>query len=187
MSRFIAKYAKYGHGIRAGRYMVLADGQRQELTKELFVRFNRAVPTEEEQNLGIASLQHAGLPHDRDTEEHFSPRSRISGFDTEAAQEMYGWTDGEREIVETVLRNSSNYGVEFIEVTEKPVAQPWPTYDSMDDVKQILQAAELIGVPLEDVIKYEKANRNSDLIVTELEYALASGDPEAEEVLVIQA
>lgn len=165
--------------------MILADGQRQELKKDLFVRFNRSIPTEEEQNLGIASFNHPGLPHDRDTEEHFSPRSRISGYDTEAAQGMYGWTDKDRELVEFVLRNSDHYGVEFMEVTDQPAAKPWPTYDEMDSVKDILAAAKLIGVPLEDIVKYEKANRNSALIVNELEYVLESSDP-VDEARVIQ-
>ena len=186
MARFIAKYAKYGHGIRTGRYMVLADGQRQELTKELFVRFNISTPTEDEVSLGITSFNHTGLPHDRDTEEHLSPRSRISGFDTIAAQETYGWTDEEREVVETTLRKSDAYGAEFMEVTEAPAGKPWPTYDGMDSVKDILSAAKLIGIPLEDIIAYEKANRNAALIVNELEYVLENLAPE-DEVLVLQA
>ena len=186
MAKFIAKFGKYRHGIRTGRSMVLADGQRQELTKDLMARFDISVVTQEEQELGIRSFVHAGLPEDRDTNEHFSPRSRISGFDSERAQVMYGWTDDERELVEYTLRNSPHYGDEFMEVTPQPAEKPWPTYDDVSDPDKIVEVALAIGIPLEDVIAYELENRKSAPVIDAL-YDALNPEEEAEDVLLIEA
>lgn len=188
MARFVAKYAKYRHGVRTGRFMVLGDGQRQELAKELFAKFERSVPREDEIKIAITQLQHTGLPIDKDTEEHFSPRSRISGFDSEAAQERYGWTDEERELVEQVLRSSDAYGREFLEVGDEVYssAKPWQNYDNITDAFTIVDLVKLTGVPVEQVIAYEKHNANREDVLEALE-RYRKGDKDDEEVVVIQA
>lgn len=168
MARFVAKYAGYRHGVRTGRFMVLADGQRQELSKDLVAKFARGVATEDEIQLAVVSLNHNGLPHDRDTEEHFSPRSRISAFDTQQAQVANGWTDEERELVEYTLRNSPHNGVEFIEVTEAPVTgKPWATYDSTEPWL-VAEIAAMVRVPLEQVAAYERAHQNRPEVLASL-------------------
>lgn len=167
MARFIAKYAKYRHGVRTGRFMVLADGQRQELSKELFAKFETQVPTSEERDIGMKAFKFLGLPEDRDTNEHVSPRGRISGFDSEAAQQEFDWTDEEREIVESVLRKSYAYGDEFIEITKQPAEKPWPKYDETP-VELIVQIAASIGADLEEVARYESENANREEVLTAL-------------------
>ncbi len=159
MARFVAKYAKYRHGIRKGEFMVLADGQRQELSKELFAKFDRGILTDAEENIGITGLRHHGLPIDRDTEEHYSPRSRLSGFDTDKAALESGWSDKDKELVEYVLRNSDSYGIEFIELTKPKARKPWATYDDMA-ASQIVSVARDIGFPLVDVLAYEEQNQD---------------------------
>jgi len=187
VARFVAKYAKYRHGVRTGRFMILADGQRQELSKELFAKFDRAGISEEEQNLGISSFIHNGLPEDKDTNEHFSPRSRISVFDSQRAQEMNGWTDEEREIVEMVLRNSPEYGRELIEITPKPVDKPWPAYDEATDPQQIVSIAKSIGISLEQVAEYERQNANREKVIKAVEAAQAFSEEEDGPEVVIEA
>jgi hypothetical protein len=167
MARFIAKYARYRHGVRTGRFMVLQDGQRQELSKDLFCKFETYVPTDEERELGLETFSFLGLPEDRDTNAPVSPRNRISGFDSVVAQRDLDWTDEEREIVETALRNSFAYGDEFIEVTQKAAAKPWPMYDSADP-ETILTIALSIGADLDEVYRYESENANREEVLKAL-------------------
>jgi len=180
MARFIAKYAKYRHGVRTGRFMVLNDGQRQELSKELFAKFEVQVPTPDEKEIGMKVFQFHGLPEDRDTNEHVSPRNRISGLDTEDAQREFDWTDEEREIVESVLRNSYAFGDEFIEITALPAPVPWPTYDTTP-VEKILDIEVAIGADLEEIARYEAENQNREAVL-----AILSGPvPEVEDDSVL--
>lgn len=169
MARFAAKFGQYRHGIRNGRWMVLEDGQRQELTKELIAVFRRGILTEDEMQQAIRGMVYNGLPIDRDTEEHFTPRPRISGFDSFESQNFFGWTDQERELVEHVLRTSPMNGQEFIELTSAPAAKPWPAYDELGNAEQILSIAKSIGVSLDDVVKYERENQNREEILEVLE------------------
>lgn len=173
--RFVAKYANFSHSVRPGRFMVLADGQHQELVRELFVQFQPGATTlnEDEVKFGIENLNHTGLPIDKNTNQHFSPRSRISGFDTVKAQEAQGWTDEERELVEQKLLTSPYYGQDFVRIDEAPVAKPWATYDTTPGEKVIALAQDL-GIALADVLAYEKANRNDDGLVYLLERKIDS-------------
>lgn len=172
MARFIAKYAKYRHGVRTGRFMVLEDGQRQELSKELFAKFEVADAKPEEREFGAQVFKFAGLPEDRDTNEHVRPHYRVAGFDSEKAKEMYGWTDEEHDIVVNVLRNSPANGDEFIEVTPVKAPLPWPTYDSLTSAKKIVELASSIGVSLDDVLAYERQNANRDEVIDAIDAAL---------------
>lgn len=184
MARFLAKHANYGHGVQTGSWMVLKDGQRQEVKKHLHAKFSKAGVSPEEQEIGIREFVHNGLPEDRDTEQLYSPRNRISVFDTLIAQAHHGWTDQEREIVELALRNSPHYGMEFIEVTKPPVPKPWPTYDETTDVVGIANA---IGVPLADVLAYELENLNREDFVRTLMEAINGPNEEEEDLLTITA
>lgn len=161
MARFIAKYPRYRHGVRTGRFMVLQDGQRQELSRELFAKFDTRVPTSEERDLGMKAFRFTGLPEDRDLNEHVSPRGRISGFDSREAQEQLDWSDQDREIVEAALRNSYAIDDEFIEITQQPAEKPWPKYDETP-VEMIAQIAASIGADLEEVARYESENLNRE-------------------------
>lgn len=166
MARFAAKFANYTHGVRTGRWMVLSDGQRQENTKHLQAKFRRGVLSEEEENVAIAGLNHTGRPIDQDTSEHVSPRSRISGFDSVEAQEFNGWTDEERELVENTLRTSPFNGIEFLELDSVAAKKPWPSYDNTP-ADLIADYVQMTGVPLEQVLQYERENANRpDVIET---------------------
>jgi hypothetical protein len=184
VARFAARHANYGHGIREGRYSVLKDGQRHELQKGLFAQFRRGLLTEQEENVAIAGLTHLGLPIDRDTEEHFSPRSRISGFDTVIAQEENYWTDEERELVEETLRKSPHLNQAFIELAAAKAEKPWPLYDNAPDAQTIVDMAELAGIPFESVAAYERENQNRPEVLAALS---GQRDEDEDEVVLIEA
>lgn len=178
--RFVSKYLNYAHSVRPGRFMVLQDGQRQELTRELFVEFVPAprILSEDEIEFGIKNLNHHGLPIDRNTETHFSPRHRLSGFDTVEAALQQDWTDEERQIVEQSLLSSPHFGQDFLQLPEAPVEKPWATYDTTPGQKVIGLARDL-GIDLEQVLAYEKQNRNDAGLVYLLEQEIAAA-PEAD-------
>lgn len=182
--RFAAKYANYGHGVRTGRWMTLADGQRQEITKHLQVKFRRGILTEEEENVAIASLVHTGLPIDNDTNTLFSPRSRISGFDSKVSQEFEGWTDEERELVEQWLLKSPHINDEFIALTAPAAKKPWPTYDNTP-VDALAELVRFTGIPVEQVLEYERQNANRPEVIEAL--LDAGAEDEDESPVVIQA
>ena len=188
--RFAAKYKNYSHGVRVGRFMVLADGQHQELTKELRAVFAPAakILTEPEIKIATDGLNHTGLPIDKNTNQHFSPRSRISGFDSVEAQEANGWTDDERELVEQVLLKSGDRGRDFMLLEDAPVlaSKPWSTYDGTPGEK-VVELAKALEVPLAQVLAYEKANRNDAGLVYVLERELVTPAVEADTAVVIEA
>lgn len=175
--RFAAKYKNYSHGVRVGRFMVLADGQHQELSRELRAVFMPAaqILTEPEVLIATDGLNHTGLPIDKNTNQHFSPRSRISGFDTVMAQEANGWTDEERELVEKTLLESGERNRDFILLEDAAVSsgKPWSTYDSTPG-ERVVGLAQELGIPLGEVLAYEKANRNDAGLVYLMERALAA-------------
>jgi len=182
MARFVSRFGKYRHGARRGRYMVLADGQRQELQAELYAIFQpgRNILTEQEIQFGIKSMVHKGLPFDRDNEEIFSPRSRISGFDSLQAQDQYDWSDEEREIVETALRKSPHFGADHLELIPAPVAAPWQTYD-VDGVETIILVAKATGM-VDESLAYERENANRLEVIEAL-----TAEPETEPTVVVDA
>jgi hypothetical protein len=166
--------------------MVLADGQRQEMTRELFVQFQPGILTEPEIGVATEGLNHTGLPIDKNTNQHFSPRSRISGFDTVEAQEAQGWTDEERELVEQKLLTSPYIGLDFIRLDEAQATfgAPWATYDTTPGEKVVGLARDL-GISMADVLAYERANRNDAGLVYLLERELATPAEEANDAAVV--
>lgn len=184
--RFVAKYKNFTHGVRKGRHMILADGQRQELTRDLICVFQPAASllTEEEIKFGIDNLNHTGLPIDKNTNQHFSPRSRLSGYDTVLAAEANEWTPEELALVEKTLMESPDNGRDFMQLAEAPVEKPWSTYDTISGEK-IIPLAKEMGLSLERVLAYEKANRNDAGLVFLLERELAAPVEEANDAAVV--
>ncbi len=181
MARFASRFAVYKHGARNGREMVLADGQRQTLVRELFIEFDQNTLNNEERQFAVDNMVHKGLPIDRDTEEHYSAWSRISGFDSHDAAARLDWSDEEREIVEQALRNSIHYGSDHIELIPVPAALPWATYESIESVEELVSIAKAIGA-VESAIKYELENRNRPEVLAALR-----DEPVEEDEVVLDA
>ena len=187
MARFVAKYEKYRHGVQSGRATTLVDGQQHIIEKHISAVFRKGMGflTEDEIQFGIQNLNHTGLPIDNNTSTLVSPRHRLGGFDSVLAQAENRWTDEERELVEKTLRESPYRGRDFIEIPAAPVLKPWATYDTTP-AKEIASVAKTVGVPLEDVLAYETANRNDKTVVFLIEDAIANAsDEEKEEAPVV--
>lgn len=160
MARFASKFLNYKHGIRNGRWVV-EDGLQREVTREILAEFKPNILTEPEIQQAIVGMTHRGRPVDRNTEELFSPRHRISGLDTELMQAELQLTDEERELVEKRLRESQHFGQDHIELIPEPAVIPWANYDELG-IEQILVVIDAIKVPVEDVIAYELEHQNRE-------------------------
>jgi hypothetical protein len=153
--------------------MVLANGKEQVLEKHLEAVFLPApqVISEDEIKFALDNLVFNGLPIDKNTNSFASPRIRLSAYDTERAQKENGWTDEEREVVESALRSSEVYGMDFVEIPAARVQKPWATYDETP-VAKIIGLAEAVGISLDEVLAYEKQNQGRDSVMFLLEDAL---------------
>ena len=176
MARFASRFGKYSHGVRNARLTVSGydpTGReiKQEIVRELMAVFTpaRQILTEHEIQIAIKDMVHKGLPQDRDTEELFSPRSRISGFDSFRAQDENNWTDEERELVEETLRKSHHFGTDHIELIPEPAVRPWPTFDT-DDPELIVAIARATG-QVEAALAYERENQSRTDLIESLEEA----------------
>lgn len=104
-------------------------------------------------------------------------RVYIGSFDTDKIQREKGFDDDTRLAMEEWLHRHADYGIRFVEA-EPPLAisgKPWATYDETHHF-QVPKIAKQIGVPLEDVLEYEKRNKNRQSIVQALEAEI--GDAE---------
>ena len=176
--RFASRFGNYRHGARAARNQLLghnpSGGAITTLTvPELSAGFVEAkfVLTEPEIQVAMRALPHRGLPIDQDTNEHATPRPRISGFDSFQAQAQNGWTDEEREIVEQALLSSPHLGTDHILLEAVKAQKPWPTYDE-DSPEQIVLIARAIGL-VDEAITYERENAARTEVLVEL----AAGEP----------
>lgn len=171
--RYASRHRNFRHGARVGESMVLANGKEQVIEKHLAAKFVPAeqILTEDEIKFALDNLVFPGLPIDKNTNSHASPRIRLSGFDTETAQTENGWTDEERSIVEDALRGSPDLGMGFIELPKARVQKPWATYDETP-IANLIGLTEAVGVSLNYVLAYERQNQNRDSVVFLLEDAL---------------
>ncbi len=193
MARFVSRFRNYRHGIQNGRMMVLADGQHQELKPEIVAAFKPAsqILSEEEIQFGVENLNHKGLPIDRDRNVSFSPRSRISGFDSEEFAREMGYSDEEHDLIVQVLRDSRRNGIAFLELPTSGgsrLEKPWKTYEQTP-VRDVVKVAQAAGLDFADVLTYEKVNRNDPTVVLLLEDAIANlpKEEKGEEEVVIEA
>ena len=114
---------------------------------------------------------------------------RISWFDTDEEAMIRGWTAEQKAEVERVLVKMQHPEL-FLRV-EAPVSNaPWPNYESTrgggrgkTNAGAIIETAREIGVPLAEVLEYERKTRNRGDIVLALEEALLE-DPEPVEETV---
>lgn len=100
------------------------------------------------------------------------PRSCLSVFDTEWAQEEYGWTDEERKFAEQkLLTLPGRLGNEYIQVEVRKTALPWPSYKTFNSPERIVSFMREGGVDPEIVLTYERENLNREDVLDAVENA----------------
>ncbi len=168
MARFVSKHRNYSHGVRGNRQERLGhDGKMIPSLRALEAKFSPDLITDEEVALGEQSFTHTGLPEDRDTEMLYSPRSRLSVFDSQVASVQLDWTEDEEALVVKTLRESDRNGLEFIEVGVTLPSEPWKGYDEQG-LQKIIEIARALD-SAEEAIAYEKRTQNRSYLIEELE------------------
>jgi hypothetical protein len=90
-------------------------------------------------------------------------------YDTEVAQQVEGWTDEEREIVEKSLSDAADRTPLFLrrlEPVHVPAEAPWQSYDQTETAKVVELAVTLDLVP--EALRYERENKNREKVVIPL-------------------
>lgn len=150
---FSSPYSAYQYIVR-GEKKVYVDGVHVDTIPELLADF------------AIHGEEYSYVDPDGITQ--IAADIRGGYFDSEVAQELRGWSDEERQLVETVLLNATKkFPGELALWTEPQVATPWPTYDEMD-TKQVVDTAIALGL-VEPVMAYETQNKNRKDLLKKLD------------------
>jgi hypothetical protein len=145
-----------------------------------------AVPVYAREQVAALPQFYRGIGIDED------PYTRVAAFDSLAAQEVNGWSDEDREYVESVLLKAC--GVDFVCVDQPKLKPPWPAYDKLVAVgkrtKQMV-AEKIVERVAEDgydagaVLAYERQELNRPEVVEALEAVEATGAaPESVEEII---
>lgn len=167
---------------QAEEKMVLANGKEQILQKSLIAkpwRWGDITEWERKQAVDHFGENIRGLTMGE------NPVHRLSCFDSQWAQEVNGWTDDERVIVETAVRNGPGHGPDYVVIETPRVPAPWPTYPSLTGkgvVERIVETIKTIGVDVDHVLAFERENMNRHSVIEALE-ALKNAAPESDELV----
>lgn len=158
--------------VRAPRPVTNKDGQIIATSPRLFAQFQRGAPPEWAFEKAVNTLNFRGLAEGEPI------TLRMGTFDSVIAQEQHGWSDDERLLVESELEKRSQDML--IRVEQPKLEAPWATYDNYRPhgqrtpakvAEKNIQIAADVGVPLEEVIAYEKQNENHSLLIKAYEAA----------------
>ena len=171
--RFVSLYARLGLGTaRKEKFVLALDGQRDQTQDSLSVQFTQEYLTQDDITFALSyfpesRFQGRYLEADEITQEPLA--QRIGVYDTVEEQARQGWTDEERELVESWMKAKPNYGQDFVEVVPvaKEVTKPWPSYNSTHHFKIPTLAAEL-GL-IDEALAYEAAHKNRAGVIEALE------------------
>lgn len=180
-ARFVARYGNYSVGVQSAVREHYGTGESRELRRRIDANFQRVVVSEEDFAVALNSFHFPGLPEDFDTNQNVSPRYRVSGWDSEWAQQNEGWTDEEIEMIIEKLRTDPGYGIDHVEVEQAPTKAPFPSYDELS-ADEVLQIVKLTSIDPDTVIAYERENQNRERIIKVL-----SGQVEDDDTVVVQA
>lgn len=148
-----ALVADFGAGLTRSVSLVNADGER----------------VEDQSILGTDALQRMDFAD-----------LRGGAFSLDDAADAYDWTDEEKEwAARQLIRRSENPAFNDFKLYEPPTpSAPWPTYDDTHHNKIAVLADEL-GLVVE-AVHYERANKNRQSVIDQLNEKLADKQVEAE-------
>ena len=168
---FVSKWGRYELSCRPEISEQYATGMGRVVQTALYASFfpNLLLPHERELALSRFYLT-GGLPQNVDEATHVEPDHRIGRFDSRDAQLQNGWSDEERELVENeLLRHCNIYPEQLARVPEAVVPAPWPAYDTFKgSPAQLTKKVAEDGYDVHEVIAYEMANQNRDVVVAAL-------------------
>lgn len=181
-ARFVSRYGNYSVGVRHRIAEHYGTGEEKVLQRRLDADFERNIVTDEDLAVAVSTFHFPGLPEDFDTNTNISPRYRVSVWDSEYAREVQGLSDEDVDLCISSLREDMNNGSEFVEVTVQPMSAPFPTYDDLTNVDEILAVVRIAGLDPEVVAAYEAENQNRESVLNALRGVEADDD-----VIVVNA
>jgi len=188
--RFISKFGSWAMPIKAEHVEAYATGLTRTVSEGVYAKFAPGTLTAAERELAINHWTFNGLGQLEDQVTTVPPDYRIGGFDTEIAQQMNGWDDETRVLVEEKLLARALVNDDILAIEEIRVAPPWPRYDSYaGGPKALLRKLVDEGHDIGLALAYERENQRRDDVILALEElladpeALAELEPQPEEVL----
>src|SRR5215472_1193251 len=179
--RFVSKYGKYAMQIRPQIVEAYATGLTRVLQPQITAQFQVGIANGDERAMARQRFAFNGFYQEEDMVPIAPPDYRNSAFASRLAAAEHGWTDEERELVETVLmREAERMPQDLFVVEEERALAPWPNYDTFSGNRaQLLRKLQEDGFDLAAVHQYEAENQNRREILAMLEKAIDEGEVEA--------
>lgn len=181
--RFVAESAGYRLVAIGTDYEVLASGRGRINAPGYTVEFKQGELTDYERKVARERLSFRGVPTEVDGTPIDPTLTRASAFDTEWVPERI------RPQVESALLSNPDFNRAYILVEKVKAAKPWPKYDEtrgggrgVSTAQVIAERVSELGLNAEEVIQYERENKNRADVIEALE---ALGAPAEEETLVV--
>lgn len=175
--RFLSKHQNYQTFPLKQDTEELANGQ-QRLQKPsednkfwpqgIVARFKQEPLNDYETDIARKTFHFRGTNIEADGVTPIDPIHRVSVFDTDKAAEQEGWPPHIKEHVEQFLLRKQTGG-DIILAEEPTPAPPWPNYDEFDDITEIMELVNNLGVDRTKAALYEKRNMNRKKLVALLE------------------
>lgn len=186
--RFISPHRGYSMNIRNPAIIYDKFNQEQVVEPGLVANFDIGpAPENWELDLAEEKLAFKGMPSDPGGAP-LPVKRRVSIFDTEQAQEEYGWSDDDRRLVEEKLLKWQNAD-EFVQSVKPPALIPWPAYDSVTSAAKIKKLVEDVGIDPQNVVEYERENANRADVLSAMDELVLERQtaPDAEQEVVVRA
>jgi len=171
--RFISKHPGYRIVCKHQDIEILASGLPRVLRDGYTAEFKVSDVTDWERDAARGAFTFVGTTTTLGGNPIDPVTTRISGFDTNRIADTTL-----RAEVEKALQVNTAFGHDYILVEKPTLPAPWPKYDS-EKVAAIAGKVADSGYDPQDVIAYERANKNRPSVIEALE-ALLVKEPEEE-------
>ena len=188
--RFISQYPEYKFQARVMRQKALGDGGVEVTQEPIYCEFQ---PVHSQamiyENEVAAALQHFDFRGNTQSEDEATPSDpmlRLSVYDTDEQAIAQSWSEDDKALVEERLTQLAlDAPAEVIQVTDTPIAPPFPCYDEWDgdDPEQLMVKLIEDGHDLPLVLHYERTfGQKRPVIIAVLEQTI-----EAQKEMVVSA
>jgi hypothetical protein len=182
--RFLSRYGRFGVQIRPVIQEAYATGMARVLQEPVYAMFRPEGMLAHERELALNHWSYNGLYQLDDEVSIMPPDYRIGVFDSVLEQQTSGWSDELREEVENELIRLGEIYDTVMMVPATSVPPPWPRYDDYrSGIPALVRKLVDEGHDLEQVLEYERANKNRPELCAQLEALIASPDRQLEEIV----
>jgi hypothetical protein len=162
--RFISQYPLYKFQVRPQRQRGQGDGTVEVLVEPIYAEFvpvhSGGMIYENEVAQAIKHFDFRGNTQGEDEATPTDPMQRLSVFDSQEAAQENHWDEEMLALVESRLTEAAQVSTqELILVSDKPIAAPFPAYDTWDgpDVEMLVVKLIEDGHDLPLVLHYERS------------------------------